>query len=37
LYAGLGEKADDLQPFNPGPFVDGILAEETSQVAQRRG
>lgn len=25
LFAGLGEKADDLQPFNPDAFVDGIL------------
>jgi fused signal recognition particle receptor len=27
LYAGLGEKPDDLQPFDPDAFVDGILAE----------
>ena len=27
LFAGLGEKSDDLQPFNPDAFVDGILAE----------
>ncbi len=27
LFAGLGEKPDDLQPFNPDAFVDGILAE----------
>jgi fused signal recognition particle receptor len=26
LYAGLGEKPDDLQPFDPDAFVDGILA-----------
>jgi fused signal recognition particle receptor len=26
LFAGLGEKADDLQPFDPDAFVDGILA-----------
>lgn len=25
LYAGLGEKIEDLQPFNPDAFVDGIL------------
>jgi fused signal recognition particle receptor len=25
LFAGLGEKADDLQPFDPDAFVDGIL------------
>jgi len=25
LYAGLGEKPDDLQPFDPDAFVDGIL------------
>jgi len=28
LFAGLGEKADDLQPFDPEAFVDGILAIE---------
>lgn len=27
LFAGLGEKAEDLQPFDPDAFVDGILAE----------
>lgn len=27
LYAGLGEKPEDLQPFDPDAFVDGILAE----------
>ncbi len=27
FFAGLGEKADDLQPFDPDAFVDGILAE----------
>jgi len=27
LFAGLGEKSDDLQPFDPDAFVDGILAE----------
>ena len=26
LYAGLGERPEDLQPFNPEAFVDGILA-----------
>jgi len=26
LFAGLGEKPDDLQPFDPDSFVDGILA-----------
>jgi fused signal recognition particle receptor len=26
LFAGLGEKPEDLQPFDPGAFVDGILA-----------
>jgi fused signal recognition particle receptor len=26
LFAGLGEKAEDLQPFDPNAFVDGILA-----------
>lgn len=27
LFAGLGESPDDLQPFNPDLFIDGILAE----------
>lgn len=27
LYAGLGESADDLEPFNPGAFIGGILAD----------
>ena len=27
LYAGLGEKMEDLEPFDPDAFVDGILAE----------
>jgi fused signal recognition particle receptor len=26
LFAGLGEKPDDLQPFDPDAFVDGILS-----------
>jgi len=28
LFAGLGEKPDDLQPFDPDAFIDGILAAE---------
>jgi fused signal recognition particle receptor len=27
LFAGLGEKSDDLQPFDPNKFVDGILGD----------
>ena len=27
LFAGLGESADDLQPFDPQAFIDGILAD----------
>ena len=27
LYAGLGEKADDLEPFNPEAFIEGIMAD----------
>ncbi len=27
LYAGLGEKAEDLEPFNPDAFIEGILAD----------
>jgi len=29
LYAGLGEKAKDLEPFNPEAFIEGILADFT--------
>jgi fused signal recognition particle receptor len=25
LFAGLGEKSEDFQEFNPGAFVDGLL------------
>ncbi len=28
VFAGLGESAQDLQPFNPDLFVDGILTQE---------
>jgi len=27
LFAGLGESAEDLQPFDPDAFVDGIISE----------
>jgi fused signal recognition particle receptor len=27
LFAGLGEKPEDLQPFDPDAFIDGILAD----------
>lgn len=27
LFAGLGEQAEDLQPFDPDAFIEGILAE----------
>jgi len=27
LFAGLGEKPEDLEPFDPDAFVDGVLAE----------
>jgi fused signal recognition particle receptor len=27
LFVGLGERADDLQPFDPDAFVDGILTD----------
>ena len=27
LFAGLGEKPEDMEPFNPDAFIDGILAE----------
>jgi fused signal recognition particle receptor len=33
LFAGLGEKPDDLQPFDPEAFVDGILAINGSQLS----
>jgi fused signal recognition particle receptor len=28
IFAGLGESSDDLQPFDPDLFIDGILGEE---------
>jgi fused signal recognition particle receptor len=28
LFAGLGEGPDDLQPFDPNLFIQGILAEK---------
>ncbi len=28
FFAGLGEKPDDLQPFDPDAFIDGILAQQ---------
>lgn len=28
IFAGLGEKPEDLQPFDPALFVEGILAQE---------
>jgi fused signal recognition particle receptor len=28
IFAGLGESPEDLQPFDPDLFVDGILAQE---------
>lgn len=28
VFAGLGESAEDLQPFDPDLFIDGILAQE---------
>jgi fused signal recognition particle receptor len=27
LFAGLGEKPEDLQPFDPDAFVDGIMGD----------
>ena len=27
LYAGLGERAEDLEPFSPDAFIEGILAD----------
>jgi len=29
LFAGLGEKLDDLQPFDPAAFIDGITQEKS--------
>jgi fused signal recognition particle receptor len=31
LYAGLGEKPDDLQPFDPDAFIRGLLEEDGKQ------
>jgi fused signal recognition particle receptor len=35
LFAGLGEKPDDMQPFDPDTFIEGILAEEVGQPNRR--
>ena len=32
LFAGLGEKADDLQPFDPDAFVSGIMGESSVEL-----
>jgi fused signal recognition particle receptor len=32
LFAGLGEKADDLQPFDPDAFVSGIMGESNVEL-----
>ncbi len=32
LFAGLGERADDLEPFDPDAFVEGILADMQPRV-----
>lgn len=32
LFAGLGEKADDLQPFDPDAFVSGIMGESYEEL-----
>ncbi len=33
LFAGLGEKPDDLEPFDPDAFVDGVLAAFEDEIA----
>ena len=32
LFAGLGEKVDDLQPFDPDAFVSGIIGESNVEL-----
>jgi fused signal recognition particle receptor len=32
LFAGLGEKVDDLQPFDPDAFVSGIMGESNVEL-----
>jgi fused signal recognition particle receptor len=32
LFAGLGEKVDDLQPFDPDAFVSGIMGESNLEL-----
>jgi fused signal recognition particle receptor len=32
LFAGLGEKIDDLQPFDPDAFVSGIMGESSVEL-----
>lgn len=33
LFAGLGEKPDDLQPFDPDAFISGILGDDQKSTA----
>jgi len=32
LFAGLGEKADDMEPFDPDAFVTGIMGESNLEL-----
>jgi fused signal recognition particle receptor len=36
LYAGLGEKPDDLQPFDPDAFIEGIMGDFDSLAGDGR-
>jgi fused signal recognition particle receptor len=36
LFAGLGEKPDDLQPFDPDAFIDGITGEFDFSAGEQR-
>ncbi len=35
LFAGLGEKAEDLMPFSPAWFVDGLLSEKDAESVRK--
>lgn len=37
LYVGVGEKVDDLRPFDPGAYVQALFAPEASIQAGRAG
>lgn len=37
LFAGLGEKPEDLQPFDPDAFIDGVMGDFDGLAGEPRG